>query len=202
MIGRVGVLALGLWICGGAAVFAGHVPPQRQIGFGVKLALYQPEILLVLAASGLAISYWGRRDAGIGFAAFLAGVLLGFPLVFVWQIDMVWLALILILAFGGTVALHLFFPVRMQQAYLVLAGACCAPLAFIGHFYNETTPLMLAGFVTALLGILVLAYLVCAVLNRKSRQVWWFAVVLRVFGSWASAAAIMMAAFYIMTPAA
>lgn len=68
-------------------------------------------------------------------------------MVFIRQIDMVWLALILTLLFGGTVALSFFLPTRMQQAYLVLAGACCAPLALIGHHYQETTLLMLGNFV-------------------------------------------------------
>ena len=117
MIRRAVLLAAAIQMAGAGSVLANHFPPLSQIKVGAKLALYQPEILLLLAVCGLAISYWGRRDALIGFAAFLAGVLLGFPVVFIWQIDMVWLALILTLLFGATVALHLFLPKRMQQAY-------------------------------------------------------------------------------------
>lgn len=202
MIRRAGLLTAAIWMAGAVPVFANHLTPMRQIKIGAKLALYQPEILLLLAVCGLAISYWGRRDALIGLAVFLAGVALGFPMVFIWQIDMVWLALILTLLFGGTVALHFFLPKRMQQAYLVLAGACCAPLSFVGHHYEETTPLMLGGFVLSLLVVLTAAYLVCAVLRKQSKEYWWMAIVLRVFGSWASAAAIMVFAFYMVRPAA
>lgn len=202
MIRRAVLLATAIQMAGAGSVLANHFPPLSQIKVGAKLALYQPEILLLLAVCGLAISYWGRRDALIGFAAFLAGVLLGFPVVFIWQIDMVWLALILTLLFGATVALHLFLPKRMQQAYLVLAGACCAPLAFIGHYYQETTWLLLGNFVFTLLLVMAAAYLVCAVMRKRSEQYWWMAIVLRVFGSWASAAAIMVFAFYLIRPAA
>lgn len=201
MIRRAVLLAAAIQLAGAGSVLANHVTPLRQIKVGAKLALYQPEILLLLAACGLAISYWGRRDALIAFAAFLAGVLIGFPVVFIWQIDMVWIALILTLVFGGSAALHLFLPKRMQQAYLVLAGACCAPLGFIGHYYNETTWLLLGNFVFTLLLVLAAAYLVCAVLKKLSQEYWWTAIVLRVFGSWASAAAIMVFAFYLIRPA-
>lgn len=200
MIRRASLLTAALWMAGAMPVLANHLTPMRQIKIGAKLALYQPEILLLLAVCGLAISYLERRDALIGFTAFLGGVLLGFPVVFVWQIDMVWLALILTLVFGGTVALHFFLPKRMQQAYLVLAGACCAPLAFIGHHYSETTFLMLGNFIFAMLLVLAAAYLVCVALRKQSKRYWWTAIVLRVFGSWASAAAIMVFAFYVAGP--
>ena len=201
MIRRASLLTAAIWIAGTVPVFANHLTPMRQIKIGAKLGLYQPEILLLLAVCGLAMSYWGKRDALMGLAAFLAGVALGFPVVFIWQIDLVWLALILTLVFGGTVASHFFLPRRMQQAYLVLAGACCAPLGFIGHSYEETTLLLLGGFVLSLLAVLTVGYLVCAILRKQSEEYWWTAIVLRVFGSWASAAAIMVFAFYMVRPA-
>lgn len=198
MIRRTGLLAAAMWMSGAIPVLASHFGPIRQIKLGAKLVLYQPEILLLLAVSGLAISYWGRRDAIVGVAAFLAGVALGFPVVFAWQVNMVWLALILTILSGGSVALHLFLPVRLQQAYLVLAGACCAPLAFLGHHYDETTLLMLGNFVFTIFLVLTASFLVCAVLAKQSQRYWWMAIVLRVFGSWASAAAIMVFAFYLV----
>lgn len=200
MIRRGGLLTAAFWIAGVVPVFADHFTPARQIKIGLKLVVYQPETLLLLAVCGLLISYSERRDALIGFAALFAGVLLGFPVAFTWQVDMVWLSLILTFVFGGTVALNYFLPKRMQQAYLVLAGACCAPLGFVGHSYSETTPLLLGGYVLSLMSVSAVSYLVCAVLRKQSENHWWTAIVLRVFGSWAFAAAIMTLAFYMIRP--
>lgn len=172
------------------------VMPVLQIKIGAKLALYQPEILLLLFASGLMISFWSRRDAAIGFAVFFLGVLIGLPVMYYLQIDLLWLALILMLVFGGIVAVQVFPPVRIQQAYLVLAGMCCAPLALLGHAFSQTPLLMLGNFAFTQFLVLSAAYLICVSLQRLSRSHWWLTVVLRVFGSWAAAAAIMLGAFY------
>lgn len=202
MIRRAGIFAAVLWLAGPSAALANHFGPMRQIKIGAKLVLYQPEILLLLAVSGLVLSYWARRDAVIGFAAFFAGVLLGFPLVFIWQIDLVWLALTLTAFLGATVAVQLFLPRRILQAYLGLAGACCPSLALLGHPYAENPPLLLGNFVFTQFLILSAAFLVCAALLKLSATHWWMAVVPRVFGSWAVAAAVMVLAFYVAGPVA
>jgi hypothetical protein len=202
MIRRAGIFGAVLWLGTTGAALANHFGPLRQIKVGAKLALYQPEILLLLAVSGLVLSYWSWRDAAVGVAAFFAGVLLGFPLVFVWQIDMVWLALILIAYFGAAVAVQIFLPKRILQAYLVLAGACSAPLAFLGHHYSETTPLLLGNFIFTQFLVLSAAFLIMAMVRKFSKDHWWLAVVPRVFGSWAVAAAVMVFAFYLSGPVA
>lgn len=195
-----GLLAAVIWIAGAVPVFAEHFSAARQVKVGMKLVLFQPETLLLLAVCGLLISYSRRRDALIGFAALLAGMLLGFPLVFIWQAEMLWVALILTFVFGGAVAMNYFLPARIQRAYLVLAGACCAPLGFIGHYYSETTPLLLGGYVLSLIVVAGVAYLVCAVLRGESERYRWTAILLRIFGSWAFAASLMIFAFNMVRP--
>lgn len=200
MTPRGAMLAVAIWMAGAVPVFAHHLTPTLQIEVGMKLALYQPESLLLLAACGLWISFWERSCALIGLAWLLAGLLLGFPLVFIWQVNMIWIALVLTALFGGAVALNYFLPKQMRQGYLVLAGACCAPLGFIGHSYDETLPFLLGGYVFSLMMVAALAYLVCAALREQSERHRWMAIVLRVFGSWAFAAAFMTFAFYVVGP--
>lgn len=198
---RTVLIAAAIWTCSTVAVFADHFGPLKQIKLGAKLVLYHPEVLLIVAVSGLLMSHWSRRDAAIGLAAFFAGVLLGFPFDYIFQVDMVWLCLLLTICLGAMIALQLFLPVRMLQAYLGLAGLCCAPVVLLGRYFNEVTLLTVGNFVFTLFLVLLASFLVCTVIARYSKQHWWLTVILRVLGSWAVAASIIILAFHLSGPA-
>ncbi len=192
---RTGLFAAAIWTSSAVAVFAEHFGPLRQIKLGVKLVVYNPEILLIVAVSGLLISYWNRRDAVIGFAAFFTGVLLGFPFDYVFQADLVWFCLLLTMCIGAMAALQLFPPVRVLQAILGVAGMTCAPLVLLGRNFNQTTVLVVGNFLLTLFLVIFGSFVVCAVIGRYSKQHWWLAVVPRVLASWAVAASIIILSF-------
>lgn len=188
-------MAAAIWTGSAVAVFADHFGPLKQIKLGAKLVVYNPEILLIAAVSGLLISYWNRRDAVIGFAAFFTGVLLGFPFDYIWQVDVVWLCLLLTMCIGAMAALQLFPPLRVLQGCLGLAGMCCAPLVLLGRYFSQTTVLVVGNFLLTLFLVIFGAFVVCAVIGRYSKQHWWLSVVPRVLASWAVAASIIILSF-------
>lgn len=195
MNARTGLIAAAIWTSSAAAVFADHFGALGQIKLGAKLVAYNPEILLIVAVSGLLISYWGQRDAVIGFAAFFTGVLLGFPFDYVFQLDLGWFCLLLTMCIGAMAALQLFPPVRVLQACLGLAGMTCAPLVLLGRYFDQTTVLVVGNFLLTLFLVLFGSFVVCAIIRRYSKQHWWLSVVPRVLASWAVAASIIILSF-------
>ncbi len=192
---QTGLTAATIWASSAAVVFADHFGPLQQIKLGAKMVVYSSELLLLPIAVGLVLSYWSRRDAVVGFAAFFGGVILGFPFDYIFRVDVSWICLLLAICFGGMVALQVSLPVRVLQASLVFAGMNCAPLVELGRYFEQVSMLVVGNFVFSLFLVLFASYLVCVTLGRFSKQYWWIAIILRVLGSWVAAASIIIFSF-------
>ncbi len=196
-------LAVLLWFClaNGAVAhgFGGDMTLLLQIKIGAKLVLANTEIMLALIASGLIISVWNIADAKRGLASFYTGVVLGFPLVFVMQIDLIWVGLLLSIAMGGMIAMNKFAPKQVLWLCLAGAGASLMSLGFLGHELTGMPPFILGNFLFTATLVLIGA-LVVGLLVKMYSHLAWVPIVLRILGSWISAIAILAGAFFIGMP--
>lgn len=179
--------------------FGNDIPLIIQIKIGAKLILASTNTMLVLIVTGLVLSYGGLGGLKQRTAAFIAGIVVGFPLAFVLQIDMVWAALVLVIVLGGMVTLNRFAPKRVMWLLFIGTGACLVPLGFIGHELAGMPPLILGNYLfTAFL--VTSGALICGLAAQRFVHIAWVPIVLRIAGSWISAIAILVGAFFIGMP--
>lgn len=190
---------LGLTTVAQAHGFSSELSAYRQIKIGAKLVLYQTEILLILVSCGLLMSFLDKALLRLGPAALFAGLLAGYPLAFVLQIDMAMVAIALVVVIGGAIAMDRLLIRNVILALLAGAGACLLPLGFLGHQLTDLPMLILGNFLFTSF-LVVTATLAIGLLAKLYAQKVWPPIAIRVLGSWVSAIAILIGAFFIGMP--
>ena len=188
-----------VWSLSAVAVWADHISWRQDVKLAMYLIAYRTEVLLLIAISALLVSYGKRREVAQGAGAFLAGLLAGYPVLFLAQADLYWVVMGLIVAFGAVVAVQPKLPARAWYPALFIAALSLPSLIVRGLPFEQSTWPFLAGLLGTKAALFLISLATCLLIQTQRRHQW-VAVVMRVLGSWSVAAAVMIAAFYVLVP--
>lgn len=186
-------LAVALLAASSAALAHGSVQGVDHFSGGLLHPLVEPTHLLALVTLGLLIGQRGIAKAEGALLGFAAGILLGLVCAaFGWTFDADLALLSLAALTGALVAISFALP---APVYVAIATALGAGIGMGSNPDAFTGSALLATLSGAGLGAALFLLCIAAIVNPLRKP--WLAILVRVFGSWACAASVLVLALWL-----